>query len=75
MAIEKIPAEIEYQSLNIDSVSGATLPPPFGILSAVTDCVEQAYGDVKALYIPGRSEEGRDRRARGRPRRRWLARA
>ena len=49
VAIEKIPAEIvEYQSLNIDSVSGATLTS-FGILSAVTDCVEQAGGDVKAL--------------------------
>lgn len=49
VALETIPAQIvEYQSLGIDSVSGATLTS-FGILSAVSDCVEQAGGDVKAL--------------------------
>ena len=49
IALETIPAEIvEYQSLDIDSVAGATLTS-FAILSAVSKCVEQAGGDVRAL--------------------------
>lgn len=49
VALETIPADIvKYQSLGIDTVTGATLTS-FAILSAVADCVEQAGGDVKAL--------------------------
>ena len=61
VALETIPAQIvEYQSLNIDSVSGATLTS-HAILSAVTDCVEQAGGDVKALEeAPGTPKEEKD---------------
>lgn len=42
------PAIIEYQSLDVDSVSGATLTSA-AIKAAVKDCVEQAGGDVDAL--------------------------
>lgn len=46
---ERIPQEIiEYQSLGIDAVSGATLCS-MAVLAAVEDCVEQAGGDVSAL--------------------------
>ena len=44
LAAEKIPAEIvEYQSLNVDSVTGATWGSN-AIINAVADCVEQASG-------------------------------
>ncbi len=48
-AIETIPgAIVEYQSLGVDAVSGATLTSE-AILNAVADCVTQAGGDVEAL--------------------------
>lgn len=48
-AIEKIPKEIvEYQSLNIDAITGATITCD-AIVEAIADCVEQAGGDVKVL--------------------------
>ena len=48
-AIERIPSEVvEYQSLNIDSVSGATITCD-AILEAVADAVKQANGDVESL--------------------------
>lgn len=48
-AIEAIPgAIVEYQSLGVDTVSGATLTSE-AILNAVADCVTQAGGDVEAL--------------------------
>ncbi len=48
-AIERIPSEVvEYQSLNIDSITGATITCN-AILEAVEDCVKQAKGDVDAL--------------------------
>ncbi len=49
MALERIPADIvEYQSLGIDTITGATLTS-MAILSAVGDCASQAGGDVSAL--------------------------
>lgn len=46
---ERIPQQIvEYQSLAVDVVTGATLCS-MGVLAAVEDCVEQAGGDVAAL--------------------------
>lgn len=46
---ERIPQQIvEYQSLGIDTVTGATLSS-IAVLNAVEDCVEQAGGDVAAL--------------------------
>jgi len=48
-AIERIPAAIvEHQSLSVDTISGATMTS-YAIIRAVTDCVEQAGGDVDAL--------------------------
>ena len=48
-AFETIPAAIvEYQSLGVDAVSGATLTSD-AIVNAVADCVKQAGGDVEAL--------------------------
>lgn len=48
-AIERIPSEVvEYQSLNIDSITGATITVD-AILEAVADAVKQAKGDVEAL--------------------------
>ena len=48
-AISGIPASIvEYQSLGVDAVSGATNTSN-AILAAVADCVAQAGGDVEAL--------------------------
>ena len=48
-AFETIPAVIvEYQSLGVDAISGATLSSE-AILNAVADCVKQAGGDVEAL--------------------------
>ena len=47
-AFEIPDAIIEYQSLGVDTVSGATLTSN-AILNAVADCVKQAGGDVEAL--------------------------
>ena len=48
-AFDTIPAAIvEYQSLGVDAISGATLSSD-AILNAVADCVKQAGGDVEAL--------------------------
>ncbi len=49
-ALEKIPEEIvANQSLAVDAVSGATITSE-AIIEAVADAVEQAGGDVEALY-------------------------
>lgn len=49
-ALEQIPvAIVEYQSLAIDVVSGATLTSK-AIIAAVADCVEQAGGSSAELY-------------------------
>lgn len=55
VAYETLPdAIIEYQSLGIDTVAGATLTT-MGLKNAVSDAVSQAGGDVKALEkAPGR---------------------
>jgi succinate dehydrogenase/fumarate reductase flavoprotein subunit len=54
--MERIPAQIvEFQSLDIDMVAGATLTS-MAIIAAVTDTVQQADGDAVAL-----------RQGRGRP--------
>lgn len=58
-AIEQIPeAIVTYQSLGVDTVSGATNTSN-AILNAVADCVAQAGGDVEALKaVPaGEAEE------------------
>lgn len=48
-AIEEIPALIaEHQTLNLDTITGATLTS-MAILTAAEDCVKQAGGDAKAL--------------------------
>ena len=48
-AIEKIPEEIvEYQSLGVDAVTGATITSQ-AILDAAAAAIEQAGGDVEAL--------------------------
>lgn len=48
-AIERIPAQaVEYQTLDIDAVSGATLTS-MAILSAAADCVNQAGGKASGL--------------------------
>lgn len=48
-ALERIPSQVvEYQSLQIDAVSGATITCD-AILEAVADCIVQAGGDVEAL--------------------------
>lgn len=51
---ERIPEQIvEYQSLAVDTVAGATLCS-MGVLAAVEDCVRQAGGDAAALKkVPG----------------------
>lgn len=49
LPLSEIPAEIvEYQSLNIDNITGATLTTN-GLVRAVSDALEQAGGDVEAL--------------------------
>ena len=49
LPMEKIPADImEYQSLGVDTISGATLTS-YGIINAVGDALEQAGGDIAAL--------------------------
>ena len=48
-ALENIPASIiEYQSLGVDTMSGATMSS-LGLMAAITDCVEQAGGNVNQL--------------------------
>lgn len=48
-AIEEIPTRIvEHQTLNLDTVTGATLTS-MAILTAAEDCVKQAGGDAKTL--------------------------
>ena len=48
-ALETLPEQIvEYQSLGVDTMSGATLSS-MGLIAAVTDAVEQAGGDASAL--------------------------
>ena len=48
-AYDQIPAcVIEYQSLGVDSVTGATLTS-VGLMGAIEDAVKQAGGDVEAL--------------------------
>ena len=50
-ALEQIPSEIvEGQTLAVDTVAGATNTSN-AIIDAVTDCVEQADGDVEALSV------------------------
>ena len=47
--IERIPAQIvEYQSLKVDTVTGATITSE-ALIEAVKDCVNQAGGNVEAL--------------------------
>lgn len=47
--MKSLPASIiEYQSLGVDTVSGATASS-LGLLAAVTDCVEQAGGNASQL--------------------------
>lgn len=57
--IERIPkAIVENQSLNIDTIAGATMTSD-AILAAVADCVVQAGGDVEALKaVSAEKEEG-----------------
>ncbi|WP_139650575.1 FAD-dependent oxidoreductase [Raoultibacter phocaeensis] len=48
-ALETIPAAvIEYQSLGVDTMSGATVSS-LGLMAAITDCVEQAGGNASKL--------------------------
>ena len=54
-----LPQIVEYQSLAVDSVSGATVTSA-GIKSAVADAVEQAGGDAAALRkveVPSQAED------------------
>jgi fumarate reductase flavoprotein subunit len=49
IAIEQLPADIvKYQSLGVDSISGATITSK-AIIEAVSKAVEEAGGDVKSL--------------------------
>lgn len=49
LPLEQIPADIvEYQSLGVDTISGATLTS-YGVINAVADALEQAGGDTAAL--------------------------
>lgn len=51
-AIERITADIvEYQTLNVDSISGATITSG-ALKSAVTQCIKDAGGDPSALQEP-----------------------
>lgn len=60
-AFEKVPtAIVQYQSLGVDTVSGATYTSQ-AILDAVADCVTQAGGDAEALRavaVEGGAESG-----------------
>lgn len=58
-AIERIPeAIVSGQTLNVDSVSGATLTSN-AILEAVEECVVQAGGDVEALKSASATTESK----------------
>ncbi len=49
LPIERIPSEIvEYQSLGVDTVTGATLTS-YGIINATANALEQSGADVSAL--------------------------
>lgn len=49
LPLEQVPADIiEYQSLGVDTVTGATLTS-YGVINAVADAVSQAGADVDAL--------------------------
>ena len=49
LPLEQIPADIvEYQSLGVDTISGATLTS-YGVINAVADALEQAGADTAAL--------------------------
>lgn len=50
---------IEYQSLGIDSVTGATLSS-MGLINAIGDCVEQAGGNVSDLEKAAGPEKASD---------------
>ena len=50
---------IEYQSLGIDSVAGATLSS-MGLINAIGDCVEQAGGNVSDLEKAAGPEKASD---------------
>lgn len=58
-AIEQLPSEIvEYQSLGVDTVSGATITSA-AIIEAVSKAVEEAGGDVESLKnAPVNKSEG-----------------
>ena len=62
VAFERIKADVlEFQSLDVDTVSGCTLSRA-GFLTAITDALEQAGGDVSALKdveIPEKTGEER----------------
>lgn len=59
-AIDRIPGKIvEYQSLGIDVVGGATITSE-AILTAVAECVQQAGGDVEALKNVEVTKNGED---------------
>ena len=47
---------MKYQSLGVDTMSGATLSS-MGLIAAVTDAVEQAGGDASALKKVPTSEQ------------------
>lgn len=52
VAIEKISEQVvEYQTLNVDSVSGATITSA-AFKSAIKDCIEQADGDPSKMQEP-----------------------
>lgn len=56
-ALETLPEDIvKYQSLGVDTMSGATLSS-MGLITAVTDAVEQAGGDASALKKVPTSEQ------------------
>lgn len=49
LPLEQIPADIvEYQSLGVDTITGATLTS-YGVINAVADALEQAGADTDAL--------------------------
>ncbi|MFZ7120510.1 MAG: FAD-dependent oxidoreductase [Eubacteriaceae bacterium] len=58
--IERIPSSVvEYQSLAVDTISGATLSS-LGIINAIKDCVTQAGEDPQNLMVEIPSTAGED---------------
>lgn len=56
-ALTQIPKDIlEAQGLGVDAIAGATLTSG-GIIRAVTDCLEQAGGDVEGLKLLKKPEQ------------------